>query len=41
MNSTYPGTAYIFTKQANESYLQSQKLVASDGVANDVFGYVF
>lgn len=32
------GSAYVFTQQANGSYLQSQKLVASDGAANDAFG---
>lgn len=33
------GSTYIFTKQANGSYLQSQKLVASDGAAGDAFGF--
>ena len=33
------GSVYIFTKQANRSYLQTQKLLALDGVANDAFGY--
>ena len=33
------GSAYIFTKQANESYLQAQKLIASDGALYDYFGY--
>ena len=32
------GSAYIFTKQANGSYLQTQKLLASDGAASDYFG---
>ena len=36
---TDSGSAYIFTKQVNGSYLQVQKLVASDGVAGDYFGY--
>ena len=35
----YSGSAYIFKKQANGSYLQHQKLLASDGAANDWFGY--
>ncbi len=34
-----PGSAYIFIKQANGSYLQAQKLVAIDGVTGDQFGY--
>ena len=33
------GSAYIFTKQANGSYLQTQKLLASDGAAGDRFGH--
>ena len=33
------GSAYIFTKQANGAYLQTQKLVASDGAENDQFGW--
>ena len=33
------GSAYVFTKQTNGSYLQSQKLTAGDGAANDRFGY--
>lgn len=33
------GSAYVFTKQSDGSYVQSQKLVASDGFANDRFGY--
>ena len=33
------GSVYIFTKQANGSYLETQKLVASDGRANDGFGH--
>lgn len=33
------GSAYIFTKQANGTYLQIQKLTASDGAAADLFGY--
>ena len=32
------GSVYIFTKQSNGSYLQTQKLLASDGAAGDVFG---
>ena len=32
------GSAYIFTKQSDGSYLQSQKLLASDGAANNYFG---
>ena len=32
------GSVYIFTKQANGSYLETQKLTASDGTANDYFG---
>lgn len=35
---TDSGSAYIFTKQANGSYLQIQKLTASDGAAGDLFG---
>lgn len=34
----YTGAAYIFTKQANGSYLETQKLVASDRAGNDLFG---
>ena len=33
------GSAYVFTKQSNGTYLQTQKLVASDGAPNDYFGY--
>lgn len=33
------GSAYIFTKQTNGTYLQIQKLTASDGAAADLFGY--
>ena len=33
------GSAYIFTKQADGVYTQTSKLVASDGAANDNFGY--
>ena len=33
------GSAYVFAKQSNGSYLQIQKLVALDGVAEDYFGY--
>ena len=33
------GSVYIFTKQANGSYLQAQKLVAIDGATYDYFGY--
>ncbi len=33
------GSAYIFTKQSNGSYLQTQKLVAADGTPLDAFGY--
>ena len=29
----------MFTKQADGSYLETQKLVASDGAANEYFGY--
>ena len=36
---TESGSAYVFTKQSNGSYLQTQKLVASDGAASDYFGY--
>ena len=36
---TNSGSVYVFTKQANGSYLQSQKLTASDGAANDRFGF--
>ena len=32
------GSAYILKKQANGSYLQTQKLLASDGAASDYFG---
>ena len=32
------GSAYVFTKQSDGSYLQTQKLVASDGVGDDYFG---
>ena len=35
---TNSGSAYVFTKQVNDSYLQSQKLVASDGATDDRFG---
>lgn len=33
------GSVYVFTKQTNSSYIQSQKLIASDGATNDYFGY--
>lgn len=33
------GSAYVFTKQLDGSYTQSQKLVASDGDVSDFFGY--
>ena len=33
------GSVYIFTKQANGSYLETQKLVATDGAAYDWFGW--
>lgn len=33
------GSAYVFTKQANGSYLQTQKLTASDGAADNLFGF--
>ena len=33
------GSAYIFSKQPNGNYLQTQKLTASDGAASDYFGY--
>ena len=36
---TDSGSVYIFTKQLNGNYLQTQKLVASDGAANDQFGF--
>lgn len=36
---TDSGSAYIFTKQVNGSYLQTQKLTAPDGAMNDNFGY--
>ena len=32
------GVTYVFTKQANGSYLQTQKLLASDGIFGDAFG---
>lgn len=35
----YSGSAYVFTKQSNGLYTQSQKLLASDGAAGDYFGY--
>ena len=37
-NGSRSGSAYIFTKQANGSYTQTAKLLASDGVADDFFG---
>lgn len=33
------GSAYVFTKQVNGNYLQSQKLIANDGTTDDCFGY--
>ena len=36
---TDSGSVYIFTKQANGSYLQAHKLVATDGAARAYFGY--
>lgn len=33
------GSVYVFTKQANGTYLQSQKVVAADGGGNNFFGY--
>ena len=33
------GSAYIFTKQSNGSYLETQKLVPVDGAARDRFGF--
>lgn len=33
------GAAYIFTRDANGQWSQTQKLTASDGVAGDEFGY--
>ena len=33
------GSVYIFTKQANGSYLETHKLVATDGAASDQFGW--
>ena len=33
------GSVYIFTKQPNGSYLQTQKILSSDGAASDFFGY--
>ena len=36
---TDSGSAYIFTKQANGSYTQTQKLLASDGAETDYFGH--
>ena len=35
---TDSGFAYIFAKVVDESYLQTHKLVATDGAANDQFG---
>ena len=33
------GSAYIYTKQENGQYTQTQKLTASDGAASDYFGW--
>lgn len=38
-NGKNSGSAYVFTKQTNGSYVQSQKLTANDGVTNDYFGF--
>lgn len=38
LNNNNQGSAYIFTKQANGTYLQTQKLIAADGATNDRFG---
>lgn len=35
---TESGSAYVFAKQANGNYVQTQKLTASDGAASDNFG---
>lgn len=35
---TDSGSVYVFKKQVNGSYLQTQKLMASDGAASDWFG---
>jgi hypothetical protein len=35
----YRGAAYVFKRDTNGVFLQLMKLVASDGVAGDVFGY--
>jgi hypothetical protein len=37
-DDSYKGSAYIF-KQAGTSWSQQQKLTASDGIANDLFGW--
>ena len=33
------GAAYVYTRTAGETWTQTAKLVASDGVGNDAFGY--
>jgi hypothetical protein len=38
-DDTYKGAAYIFIKDANGHWNEVQKLLASDGVAQDRFGY--
>lgn len=33
------GSVYVFKRQPNGTYIQTQKLTASDGAAGDLFGY--
>ena len=38
-NRSNAGAAYIFKRDANDNYIQEQKLIASDRSPYDAFGY--